>query len=96
MSNRQDLAAVHVVVHGRVQGVAFRASTRFEAGRLGLNGYVRNRPDGRSVEVWAEGMKPALAKLIEFLRTGPPGARVEDIEINWKTCSGLYHDFKVR
>jgi len=96
MENNQGLAAVRVIIRGHVQGVAFRASTEFEAGRLGINGYVSNRPDGYSVEVWAEGKKPDLAKFIEYLKVGPPGARVEEIEIEWTTYSGQYSKFSVK
>ncbi|MBI4567401.1 MAG: acylphosphatase [Planctomycetes bacterium] len=66
-------------VIGRVQGVAFRASTLDVALDLSLSGFVRNLPDG-SVEVIAQGPPPALARLEQFLRRGPPLARVERIE----------------
>jgi acylphosphatase len=96
MNNSQELAAVRVIVRGHVQGVAFRASTEFEASRSGLTGCVGNGTDGRSVEIRAEGKKPDLAKLIEFLKVGPPGARVEEVEIEWTTYSGQYSEFLVK
>jgi acylphosphatase len=55
-------AAFHAIVHGLVQGVFFRASTRDEAARLGLGGWVRNRDDG-TVEVHAVGEENALRTL---------------------------------
>ncbi len=65
-------------VTGRVQGVSFRASTRERARVLGIAGHARNLADG-SVEVLADGNADALAALEEWLRQGPPGARVEAV-----------------
>lgn len=70
--------AARFLVSGRVQGVFFRASTRTEALRLGLSGYARNLPDGR-VEVHAEGDEAAIATLEQWLRHGPPMARVDHL-----------------
>ncbi|HFC54458.1 MAG TPA: acylphosphatase [Gammaproteobacteria bacterium] len=67
------------VVHGRVQGVFFRASTRDVAGKLGLSGGVSNLPDG-GVEVIACGEARALEELRRWLRKGPPLARVESLQ----------------
>lgn len=64
-------------VYGWVQGVGFRAYTRWRANELGLNGYVRNLPDG-SVEVVAEGPEEALKRLIDYLWVGP--GRVDDVK----------------
>ena len=71
--------AARFLVSGRVQGVFFRASTRTEALRLGLSGYARNLPDGR-VEVHAEGDAAAIATLEQWLRKGPPMARVDSLQ----------------
>lgn len=71
-----------VRVLGSVQGVGFRAWTQFEASQLGLNGFVRNLPD-RSVEVVASGDERALEALIKLLKSGPPGASVRSLELNW-------------
>lgn len=68
----------HYIIQGRVQGVFFRDSTRQRARELGLDGWVRNRPDG-SVEAVAQGPAPALAELEQWFRDGgPPAARVDD------------------
>jgi acylphosphatase len=61
-----------------VQGVGFRAATRREAMALGLTGWARNRADG-SVEVQAAGTTAGLAALADWLRHGPPLARVEAV-----------------
>jgi len=66
------------VVSGRVQGVYFRAATREQAVRLGVTGHVRNLPDGR-VEVLACGAPGAVAALRDWLRSGPPMARVSGV-----------------
>lgn len=64
-------SCLHAVVHGRVQGVFFRASTQKKARALGLTGWVRNLPDG-TVEVLAVGPRPALEALLAWLHEGPP------------------------
>lgn len=67
-------------VHGRVQGVFFRDSTRREAERLGLSGHAVNLPDG-TVEVLAAGSADALAELERWLHRGPPMSRVTRVEV---------------
>ena len=66
-------------ISGRVQGVFFRAGTRDEAQRLGLNGHALNLPDGR-VEVLAIGPVAALDELAQWLKNGPPRARVDEVQ----------------
>ena len=78
-----------------MQGVFFRAYTSRWATELGLTGYVRNLPDG-SVEVRAEGDKEQLQRLIDYLKAGPPAARVEKVAANWLEYSGDYSRFHVR
>jgi acylphosphatase len=90
-----ERARVHVVVSGRVQGVAFRAYTVDEARDLGLSGWVRNLPDGR-VEAEAEGERPALEALVAFCRRGPPAARVEGVEVRWAEWRGDLPRFEQR
>jgi acylphosphatase len=73
-------------VHGRVQGVFFRQSTADTARALGLNGWVRNCADG-SVEGLASGEAMALAQLREWLRQGPPAARVD--QLDWQVSDEI-------
>jgi len=91
-----DLASVKAIVYGRVQGVFFRAFTSRRAIELGLTGYVRNLPDGTAVEVHAEGERKKLEKLLDQLKIGPPGSRVERVENNWSEHTGSYSDFSIK
>jgi len=70
---------MHVVIHGRVQGVGYRAWTEVTALERGLEGWVRNRRDG-SVEAVFGGSDNEVAAMIVDCRRGPPGARVETID----------------
>ena len=63
---------------GRVQGVGFRWFVREVARSAGLSGWVRNRDDG-GVEIAADGTDEAIAELVSAAKTGPPGARVDDV-----------------
>jgi acylphosphatase len=69
---------LHVIVHGRVQGVGFRWFVRTEARRLGLAGWVRNLPDG-TVELRASGIAQFLSALEQAIQRGPDGAEVTRI-----------------
>jgi acylphosphatase len=82
-------------VHGRVQGVGFRASTVQVARGLDLAGWVRNLVSGE-VELEAEGGVEALEQLVTFLRAGPRGARVDGIDIDWLSPVGLPRPFETR
>ena len=64
------------------------------ARRLGITGWVRNLPDGR-VEVTAEGDKSKLDELIEYCHSGPPGARVRRVEVEWEEYTGEFRGFKI-
>lgn len=91
-----DLASVRVIVFGFVQGVYFRDFTRRRATELGLTGYVRNLREVEAVEVQAEGERNKLERLIDHLKVGPPGARVEKVVTNWSAYTRNYSDFKIR
>jgi acylphosphatase len=80
MTGEAQLRAVRATVRGTVQGVGFRDATRRRARRVGALGWVRNAADG-SVLVHAEGPAAAVEELLAFLREGPRGARVEDVEV---------------
>jgi acylphosphatase len=77
-----------VVVQGHVQGVFFRDSTRREAARRGVSGWVCNRGDG-AVEAVFEGPPEAVDALVEFCRSGPRGAAVEDVSVAQEPVEGL-------
>src|SRR3954467_10873612 len=69
----------HVSIHGRVQGVGYRAFVEREALREGVEGWVRNRRDG-SVEAVFAGESEVVSKLLEACRRGPYSARVDSIQ----------------
>jgi len=69
---------VRLRITGRVQGVWYRGATETEARKLGVDGWVRNVADG-SVEALIEGDASAVRALVDWCRTGPPGARVADV-----------------
>ena len=71
----------HLRIHGRVQGVYYRASMVEAARRLGLRGWVRNRHDG-SVEALVIGIQAAIDDFIDWAQVGPPKAQVLRIEIS--------------
>jgi len=71
---------VHVTIRGRVQGVFFRASCADRARAAGLTGWVRNTPLG-DVEAEFEGPDADVDSMTAWCRTGPPSARVEDVEV---------------
>jgi acylphosphatase len=84
-----------ILVSGRVKGVYFRAFAQEAALRLGLTGFCRNLADG-GVEVVAEGDREVIEILIDQLRIGPPRAKVEAIQVNWKTGEKGFKDFSIR
>jgi acylphosphatase len=74
------IEATHIIVHGRVQGVWFRAGTKEKADELGLFGWVKNQPEG-TVEIHVEGEKTQLEKFIAWCRKGTPAADVTSLDI---------------
>ncbi len=83
-----------VVVHGRVQGVFFRDSTKREAAGRGLAGWVRNRDDG-AVEAVFEGRPDDVRALVEFCERGPSHADVDSADTIEEKPEGL-SGFEVR
>jgi acylphosphatase len=83
-----------VVVTGRVQGVFFRDSCSERAESVGVAGWVRNRPDG-AVEACFEGDDDAVAGLVEWCRSGPRAADVDDVAVAEEEPEGLSR-FEVR
>ncbi|MCW5689854.1 MAG: acylphosphatase [Pseudolabrys sp.] len=81
-------AIVHLIVHGRVQGVGYRAFVEHEAKRRDLQGWVRNCGDG-TVEALLSGNAATIEDMIAICRRGPFGARVDAIDRNPGHASGL-------
>lgn len=90
------MARSHIVVHGRVQGVGFRATTKQIAEQLELKGWVKNKSDG-SVEIEAEGDSASLKEFVDQLNEGPtPFAKVQAIDIEDFDSEEGYEKFKVK
>lgn len=89
-----EAIAVSAVVRGAVQGVGFRDATVRRAHQLGVMGWVRNGDDG-SVRVHVEGAEPAVEELVSFLREGPPGARVSEVNAESVKVEG-HEQFAIR
>jgi len=81
-------------VRGRVQGVGFRAFAAREARRLGVSGWIRNEFNG-SVLVMAEGDDRPADAFLEWLRRGPPSARVSSVDVEWLTPAGDLATFDI-
>jgi acylphosphatase len=82
------------IVRGDVQGVGYRFFVQRQAAALGLRGYVRNLRDG-TVEVVAEGPRPALEQLLGVLRRGPSAAEVTAVDVTWSAAMGAFSNFRV-
>ncbi|MFA5079159.1 MAG: acylphosphatase [Dehalococcoidia bacterium] len=90
-----DPAGLRAIVHGRVQGVYYRAFTHRAAKSLSLMGWVKNLPSG-DVEVLAEGARDDLEALLKQLKVGPEGASVSKIDVTWSEYTGGFIGFNVR
>ena len=88
-------AAALVLFRGRVQGVYFRAQCADKAEELGLDGYVRNLPDG-NVEALFEGDRSVIEACIEWNRTSQPYARVETIDVVWTEPKHALRGFHIQ
>ncbi len=87
MISMQELTGTrHLIIRGRVQGVGYRLSMAREAERLEITGWVRNRRDG-SVEAEIAGDPETMSELLAWCRRGPPGAKVEAVEV--ELASGI-------
>jgi len=92
--NTMPKISARVVVHGRVQGVFFRAETRHTAQTLGLTGWVRNLPDG-TVEAVFEGPADAVEQAVAWCRTGPPYALVSAVDVTRGEYTGAFDRFSI-
>jgi acylphosphatase len=91
----KETVRARIRVTGVVQGVGYRYFARTIATSFGLGGYVRNLPDG-SVEVMAEGDKPAVRGLVQELKVGPRHARVAGVEVEWLESGMDFETFEYR
>lgn len=95
MTGEPGVERLTATVVGRVQGVGFRWWVRSLAERMGLRGWVMNGADERSVELVAEGPRPALDELERLLRSGPTGASVDRVEAQRSPASGTFSGFQI-
>ncbi len=84
----------HIYISGIVQGVFFRANAARKAEHLGVTGWVKNLPDGR-VELIVEGEDHLVDQMVSWCRRGPPGAEVEDVEVEVLPYRGEFSDFSI-
>lgn len=90
----EDIVQIHLIIHGRVQGVYFRNFTLKNAEDLGVCGWVKNRKD-KSVEALLQGTPDVVAVMKERLQDGPVAARVDRIEELESRETQIYHTFKI-
>ena len=88
------IVARRFLISGRVQGVGFRWFAHDAAVREGVAGWVRNLPDGR-VEALVEGDAEAVTRVERALRSGPRGARVDNVYVESEMPSGAYRQFDI-
>ena len=89
-----ERARAKVLVTGHVQGVGYRAFARHAALRRSLVGGVRNLDSGQ-VEADVEGEKRPIEEFVRELKIGPPGARVQQVQVEWSPISGRFSDFQI-
>ncbi|MFW6003530.1 MAG: acylphosphatase [Halanaeroarchaeum sp.] len=89
-----DRTRAHVYVTGTVQGVYYRATTRDEARSRGVDGWVKNLPDGR-VEAVFEGDEDRVEAMVEWCYEGSPAATVDAIDVEFESPAGL-EGFEIR
>lgn len=83
------LTRAHLIVHGVVQGVWFRGGTQSFARSKKVTGWVRNCADG-TVEAVLEGDEESVRAVVAWCRQGPPGARVDRVDVEWGAHSGEF------
>lgn len=91
----ETLIQAHLVIRGRVQGVGYRFFAQDTAEHHGLQGWVRNLPNGE-VEAQVQGLRPVIELWVEDLKKGPPVARVESVDVDWRPCAAPFSGFEIR
>jgi len=82
------------VVTGKVHGVQYRDYVQESATKLGLVGFVQNRPDG-SVLVVAQGLPDILKEFVEYLHEGSVQADVTGVAVEWGSVTKVYYEFSI-
>ena len=97
MSEENDRRVrAHILVKGRVQNVGFRAHVEYHARKIGgLTGWVRN-VGYDTVEAIVEGERPGVERLIQMIKDGPSGSRVDEANVDWETPTDEFDRFGVR
>ena len=88
-------AGAKILVGGAVQGVGFRTFIYGQASRLGLVGFTRNLPGGE-VEIELEGERAIIQAFLSRARQGPPMARVDSLQVEWRDGRRGYSRFEIR
>lgn len=91
----EKIVRAHLYISGIVQGVFFRAHTQDVANSLNLTGWVRNLHDGR-VEAVVEGLDDRIEQFIKWCHKGPPGARVDNVDVHWENATGEFSNFGIK
>lgn len=95
-TSEDSMVRAHIWVKGRVQGVGFRAHVEYSARQIGgLTGWVRN-VGYDTVEAIAEGERLNVERLIQEMKDGPRGSRVDESKIEWEEPTGEYERFGMR
>ncbi len=89
-----EIIRAHTFIAGQVQGVGYRFTTQTVARQLGVNGWVRNLPDGR-VEAIFEGTREQVEAMLRWCHEGPPGGSVSHVEVTYEAPEGL-REFGIR
>jgi len=94
--NSNEKVCAHIWVKGRVQGVGFRAYVEYSARQIGgMTGWVRN-VGYDTVEALAEGERANVERLIQMMKDGPRGSRVDESKVEWEKPTGEFDRFGVK
>jgi len=85
----------HLIIHGKVQGVFFRAYLRERSEQFKLTGWAKNTFDG-NVEVVLEGEESAVKQVVEWCYSGPADSEVKKVAEKWEKATGEFQDFSIQ
>lgn len=94
-NNPQEVIRVHVIVKGRVQGVAFRAHVEYYALQIGVTGWVRNVGKD-SVETVAEGAREKIERFVQIVKQGSQLSRVDEATVEYEEPTEQMTGFSVK